>query len=195
MKLADKVRYLREVEGSLRGLNRAMTQQELRRGHRGRNRQRDLSVLSFADRVGRSPSPHQHDAAAAGAFFQGPSRDISSTTLRAITPSCSLTRAPSKTSSISGSLAARSASAAIPSYARPLLTLARHAESRNCLLLLESILETPPSLAERLLATACAPRSTRKGVNCRRPAAPATITLKQSAPQAAVQIARQENSK
>src|ERR1700730_10996935 len=29
MKLADKIRYLREVEGNLRGLNRAMTQQEL----------------------------------------------------------------------------------------------------------------------------------------------------------------------
>ncbi len=29
MKLADKMRYLREVEGSLRGLGRAMTQQEL----------------------------------------------------------------------------------------------------------------------------------------------------------------------
>src|SRR5271156_4610324 len=31
MKLADKFRYLREVEGSLRGLNRAMTQRELLR--------------------------------------------------------------------------------------------------------------------------------------------------------------------
>src|ERR1700748_1639564 len=29
MKLADKIRYLREVEGNLRGLDRAMTQQEL----------------------------------------------------------------------------------------------------------------------------------------------------------------------
>lgn len=29
MKLADKFRYLREVEGSLRGMGRAMTQQEL----------------------------------------------------------------------------------------------------------------------------------------------------------------------
>src|ERR1700678_4466377 len=29
MKLSDKIRYLREIEGSLRGLNRAMTQQEL----------------------------------------------------------------------------------------------------------------------------------------------------------------------
>jgi transcriptional regulator with XRE-family HTH domain len=29
MKLSDKIRYLREIEGSLRGLDRAMTQQEL----------------------------------------------------------------------------------------------------------------------------------------------------------------------
>ena len=29
MRLGDKIRYLREVEGSLRGLGRAMTQQEL----------------------------------------------------------------------------------------------------------------------------------------------------------------------
>src|SRR6202451_4129494 len=29
MNLSDKIRYLREVEGNLRGLNRAMTQQEL----------------------------------------------------------------------------------------------------------------------------------------------------------------------
>src|SRR5258705_11960272 len=29
MTLAEKIRYLREVEGSLRGLNRPMTQQEL----------------------------------------------------------------------------------------------------------------------------------------------------------------------
>jgi len=29
MKLADKIRYLREIEGNLRGLGRAMTQQEL----------------------------------------------------------------------------------------------------------------------------------------------------------------------
>ena len=29
MKLSDKLKYLREVEGSLRGLGRAMTQQEL----------------------------------------------------------------------------------------------------------------------------------------------------------------------
>ena len=31
LKLGDKIRYLREVEGSLRGLDRAMSQQELMR--------------------------------------------------------------------------------------------------------------------------------------------------------------------
>ena len=31
MKLGEKLRYLREVEGSLRGMGRAMTQQELAR--------------------------------------------------------------------------------------------------------------------------------------------------------------------
>src|SRR3954447_11240795 len=34
MKLADKIRYLREIEGNLRGLGRAMTQQELVRAMR-----------------------------------------------------------------------------------------------------------------------------------------------------------------
>lgn len=29
MRLGEKIRYLREVEGTLRGLNRAMTQQEV----------------------------------------------------------------------------------------------------------------------------------------------------------------------
>ena len=34
MKLGEKIRYLREVEGSLRGLGRPMTQQELVRAIR-----------------------------------------------------------------------------------------------------------------------------------------------------------------
>src|SRR6201993_2848994 len=34
MKLGEKIRYLREVEGNLRGLDRAMTQQELMRAIR-----------------------------------------------------------------------------------------------------------------------------------------------------------------
>ncbi len=37
MKLGEKIRYLREVEGSLRGLGRPMTQLELVRAIRRRN--------------------------------------------------------------------------------------------------------------------------------------------------------------
>ena len=43
MKLADKIRYLREVEGSLRGLGRAMTQQELVRAIASETRGRGIS--------------------------------------------------------------------------------------------------------------------------------------------------------
>src|SRR5438552_16639023 len=39
MKLSDKIRYLREVEGNLRGLNRAMTQQELVRAIQESNKE------------------------------------------------------------------------------------------------------------------------------------------------------------
>jgi hypothetical protein len=31
MKLGEKIKYLREIEGSLRGMNRALSQQELTR--------------------------------------------------------------------------------------------------------------------------------------------------------------------
>src|SRR6059058_3081236 len=40
MKLSDKIRYLREVEGNLRGLGRAMTQQELVRAIQESNQPR-----------------------------------------------------------------------------------------------------------------------------------------------------------
>jgi hypothetical protein len=73
MKLGEKIHYLREVEGNLRGLNRAMTQQEL---------------------------------------------------LRAIRSD--------------------------PALRQSLLRLARHEDTRRCLLLLEAVMETP-GLVDRLL--------------------------------------------
>ena len=45
MKLNDKIRYLREVEGNLRGLNRAMTQQELVRAIFGTDAIAEDSIL------------------------------------------------------------------------------------------------------------------------------------------------------
>ena len=78
MKLSDKIRYLREVEGQLRGLERAMTQGELVRAVReemgvaeGNGTEPELSV---ADRERSAAAPDEHDAAVAGAIFQGASR-------------------------------------------------------------------------------------------------------------------------
>ncbi len=49
MKLGEKLRYLREVEGNLRGLDRAMTQQELVRAIRSETEDLDEPELPFAD--------------------------------------------------------------------------------------------------------------------------------------------------
>jgi hypothetical protein len=66
MKLSDKIRYLREVEGSLRGLDRAMTQQELVRAIQESNKvslsdihtledKLDLWLIGGAERFRRDP--------------------------------------------------------------------------------------------------------------------------------------------
>src|SRR5271155_3591429 len=56
MKLSDKIRYLREVEGSLRGLGRAMTQQELVRAIRAEMRE-PLSQ-SYLSQIESGARPH-----------------------------------------------------------------------------------------------------------------------------------------
>src|SRR2546430_4935314 len=56
MKLGEKIRYLREVEGSLRGLDRAMTQQELVRAVR---EEMDTAVSqSYLSQIESGARPH-----------------------------------------------------------------------------------------------------------------------------------------
>src|ERR1700739_284260 len=56
MKLGEKLRYLREVEGNLRGLDRAMTQQELIRSIRS---ELDASLSqSYLSQIESGPRPH-----------------------------------------------------------------------------------------------------------------------------------------
>jgi transcriptional regulator with XRE-family HTH domain len=57
MKLADKIRYLREVEGSLRGLGRGMTQQELVRAIAAETRGRGISQ-SYLSQLESGARPH-----------------------------------------------------------------------------------------------------------------------------------------
>jgi hypothetical protein len=86
MKLSDKIRYLREVEGSLRGLDRAMTQQETVRAiaeseaastadakTSKKKKQPRAATISQSYLSQSATSPDEHDATAAGAVLQGAS--------------------------------------------------------------------------------------------------------------------------
>jgi transcriptional regulator with XRE-family HTH domain len=149
MRLADKVRYLREVEGSLRGLSRAMTQQELLRAIQSETGTRISQ--SYISQIESGARPHLTNTTRLllARFFkvhpgylvddpEGYHPELLSEA-RTIDDKLDLWL-------ISGAERFRRD----PKLARALLTLARHEQSRECLLLLEAILETP-ALAERLL--------------------------------------------
>jgi transcriptional regulator with XRE-family HTH domain len=149
MKLADKIRYLREMEGSLRGLNRAMTQQELVRAIESES----LGAISqsYLSQIESGSRPHLTNTTRMllARFFkvhpgylvddpEGYHAELLSDA-RALEDKLDLWL-------IGGGERFRRD----PQLCRALLSLARHPESRRCLLLLEAILATP-SLAERLL--------------------------------------------
>lgn len=149
MRLADKVRYLREVEGSVRGLARAMTQQELLRAIEAETGTRiSQSYLSQIE-SGKRPHLTNTTRLLLARFFkvhpgylvddpEGYHPELLSD-VRTIEDKLDLWL-------IAGAERFRRD----PRLCRALLTLARYRDSRSGILLLESILETP-SLAERLL--------------------------------------------
>lgn len=169
MKLSEKVRYLREVEGSLRGLGRAMTQQELVRAMEegeaggakaarkprakaaGAAMRRGTISQSYLSQIESGARPHLTNTTRLllAKFFQvhpgylvddpeGYHAELMSE-VRAHEDKLDLWL-------ISGAERFRRD----PELGQALLTLAHHADSRRCLLLLESVLETP-ALVERLL--------------------------------------------
>jgi transcriptional regulator with XRE-family HTH domain len=150
MKLADKLRYLREVEGSLRGLNRAMTQQELMRAIETETgtkiSQSYLSQIESGARPHLTNTTRLHLAK----FFkvhpgylvddpEGYNANLLSDA-RVLEDKLDLWL-------VSGAERFRRD----PKLCHALLTLARHDDSRRWLLLLEAVLETP-KLADRLMA-------------------------------------------
>lgn len=152
MKLGEKIRYLREVEGSLRGLGRAMNQQELVKAIEaetgGRLSQSYLSQIESGARPHMTNTTRQTLAS----FFkvhpgylvddpEGYHPELQSD-VRDLAES----EAKLDLWLVSGAERFRRDAA----LKHALLTLARHEQTRECLLLLESILETP-GLMPRLL--------------------------------------------
>lgn len=169
MKLGDKIRYLREVEGSLRGLGRAMTQGEVVKAIASEMDQ-TLSQ-SYLSQLESGARPHLTNTTRLllAKFFkvhpgflvedpEGYSAELISD-VRGTEDKLDLWL-------VGGAERFRRDA----ELRRALLTLAKHEDSRGCLMLLESILETP-ELAGRLMevlrpapaVTARAPRGERPG--------------------------------
>ena len=149
MKLCDKIRYLREVEGSLRGLGRAMTQGELVRAIR---EEMDAPMSqSYLSQIESGSRPHLTNTSRLllAKFFkvhpgylvddpEGYHAELLSD-LRGFEDKLDLWL-------IGGAERFRRDA----ELRRALLAVAKHEDSRGCLLLLEAVLETP-HLAGRLM--------------------------------------------
>ena len=155
MKLSDKIRYLREVEGQLRGLGRAMTQGELVRAMREEVSEAEGTLSqSYLSQIESGSRPHLTNTTRLllARFFkvhpgylvddpEGYHAELLSDLRSQATLDEKL-----DLWLVGGAERFRRD----PELRRALLAIARHDDSRKCLLLLESILDTP-SLAERLL--------------------------------------------
>ena len=149
MKLGEKIRYLREVEGNLRGLNRAMTQQELLKAIRSES---GASMSqSYLSQIESGARPHLTNTTRQllAKFFKvhpgylvddpdGYHPELLSDA-RTLEDKLDLWL-------VSGAERFRRDHA----LRQALLTLARHKDTRRCLLLLEAVMETP-GLVDRLL--------------------------------------------
>jgi transcriptional regulator with XRE-family HTH domain len=155
MKLSDKIRYLREVEGSLRGLNRAMTQQELVRAIQqengaGKKAAKGTISQSYLSQIESGARPHLTNTTRLllAKFFK-------------VHPGYLVDDPEGYHSELISDL--RTAEDKLdlwlvggverfrrdPALCQALLALANHSDSRRCFLLIESILETP-ALLDRL---------------------------------------------
>ena len=151
MKLSDKIRYLREVEGSLRGLDRAMTQQELVRAI-AEDTQGTTISQSYLSQIESGARPHLTNTTRLllakffkvhpGYLVEDP-EDFQAElrTLEVIEDKLDLWL-------VAG---AERFGRQDPDLCRALLAIAHHDDTRRCLLLLESILKTP-ALIDRLSA-------------------------------------------
>jgi len=152
MKLGDKIRYLREVEGSLRGMGRAINQQELVRMIEaetgGKLSQSYLSQIESGARPHLTNTTRQ---TLAGFFKVHPGYLVDDPEGYHPELQSDVRDTPDLEAKLDLWLVAgaeRFRRDAALKHA--LLTVARHEQSRDCLLLLEAVLETP-GLMRRLM--------------------------------------------
>ncbi|MGB8986811.1 MAG: helix-turn-helix transcriptional regulator [Candidatus Sulfotelmatobacter sp.] len=149
MKLGEKIRYLREVEGSLRGLSRPMTQQEIIKAVRQELR-KSISQ-SYLSQIESGARPHmtQSSRALLAKFFKvhpGFLVDDPEGYHTELTSDLRTTEGQLDVWLLQGS----ERFVGDPEVSEVLIKAAREKDTRRSLLLLGAILETP-GLAERLL--------------------------------------------
>jgi transcriptional regulator with XRE-family HTH domain len=156
MKVGEKIRYLREVEGSLRGMGRPMTQlelvrtmrEELGKGKGGRGKTISQSYLSQIEN-GSRPHMTQSSRALLAKFFKvhpGFLVDDPDGYHAELTSDLRTTEGQLDVWLLQGS----EKFASDAEVSNVLIKAAREKDTRRCLLLLGAILDTP-GLADRLL--------------------------------------------
>jgi transcriptional regulator with XRE-family HTH domain len=158
MKLGEKIRYLREVEGTLRGLDRAMTQQEVVNAAK-KDLKKSISQ-SFLSQIESGARPHLTNTSRMllAKFFkvhpgylvddpEGYSTELISN-VGALEDKLDLWL-------VGGAERFRND----PNLSHSLIALAKHPDSRRCLVLLNLILENP-GLLDRLFEVLWAPKET-----------------------------------
>jgi transcriptional regulator with XRE-family HTH domain len=158
VKLGEKIRYLREVEGSLRGLGRPMTQLELVRAIReeagkGRGAAKGASISqSYLSQIESGARPHLTNSTRMllAKFFgvhPGYLVDDPEGFHTELISNARIQEDQLDLWLISGA----ERFARDPRVSQALLRLAEHEDSRKCLILLKAILDTPP-LVDRLFS-------------------------------------------
>ena len=155
MKLSDKIRYLREVEGNLRGLDRAMTQQELVRAIQqenatGKKASKATISQSYLSQIENGVRPHLTNTTRLllAKFFKvhpGYLVDDPEGYHSELISDLRTTEDKLDLWLVGGAERFRRD----PGLCQALLTVANHADSRRCFLLIEAIIETP-ALLDRL---------------------------------------------
>src|SRR6202162_2975942 len=154
MKLSDKIRYLREVEGNLRGLNRAMTQQELVRAIEQSNKESN-KPNSASPKSGATISQYYLSQTESGArpHLTNTTRLLLAKFFK-VHPGYLVDDPEGYNAQLMADIhnledkldlwliAGAERFRRDPELCHALLTLSRHEDSRRCLLLLESVLET-----------------------------------------------------